>query len=316
MEHPLLQSLAEGDCSMKDLPNHQWREVISRPLETQPFVPASSELSVEMGAASLCGTLHSQNTDHYLAVRLGRTQQTIATTLAPADLPPRFEEYSYAMLVADGVAGQAGVRASRVALSTLAHLAIQYGKWNVRVDPDAATDILAQSMFLYARAHDAVRQASRADARLVNMATSLTAIYIAEDSLFFAHVGHSAAFLFRDGVLIQLTGNHMTERERKGSDFTDGLTSTIGRRRTVPHIDTEHIRLLTGDRLLLCTDGLTGVMAKEHIADALACRRAPQEDCDHLIALAADEEGRDDVTIMLADYTMRRDRTGVPTQEQ
>ncbi len=119
------------------------------------------------------------------------------------------------MLVADGVEGHAGARASRVALSTLAHLAIQFGKWNVRVDPDTATDIYAHSTFLYARAHDAVRQASQTDARLANMATSLTALYIAEDSLFFAHVGHSAAFLFRDGVLIQLTASHTTARERR-----------------------------------------------------------------------------------------------------
>jgi len=297
---------------MSDVPNEQWRAVISRPLATRPFVPASSELSVEIGAASVCGTFRSQNTDHYLALRLGRTQQTLLTTLASADLPPRFEEYSYAMLVADGVTGHAGARASRLALSALAHLAIQYGKWNVRVDPDTATDIRAQSTFLCARAHDAIRQASRADARLANMATSLTALYIAEDSLFFAHVGHSAAFLFRDGVLIQLTASHAKQQDRCASDFTCGITRTIGRRRSLPHIDTEHIRLLTGDRVLLCTDGLTDVVTKERIADTLASGRAPQEDCDRLIDLATAEQGGDDVTIMLADYTMPRDRTELP----
>ena len=296
---------------MSDLHDQQWRAVISRPLETQPFVSASSDLCVEVGAASVCGKLHSQNTDHYLAVRFGRTQQTILTTLAAADIPPRFEEHSYALLVADGVGRHSGARASRVALSTLAHLAIQYGKWNVRVDPDTATDILAQSAFLYARAHDAVRQASRADARLANMATSLTALYIAEDSLFFAHVGHSAAFLFRDGVLIPLTAGHSAERDRSACDFAHGITTRIGRRRTPPAIRTEHIRLLTGDRLLLCTDGLTSVVTNERIADTLASRRAPQEDCDRLMDLAAVEQGGDDVTIMLADYTMPPARAGV-----
>jgi serine/threonine protein phosphatase PrpC len=293
---------------MSDLHDQQWRAVISRPLETQPFVSPSSTLSVDVGAGSVCGKLHSQNTDHYLAVRFGRTQQTILTTLGAADIPPRFEEHSYALLVADGVGRQAGARASRVALSTLAHLAIQYGKWNVRVDPDTATDILAQSAFLYARAHDAVRQASRADERLANMATSLTALYIAEDSLFFAHVGHTAAFLFRDGVLIPLTSGHTTERDRT-SDFADGITTRIGRRRSPPPIRTEHIRLLTGDRLLLCTDGLTSVVTHERIAATLASQRAPQEDCDRLMDLAAVEQGEDDVTVMLADYTMPPART-------
>ena len=293
---------------MSNVPNEQWRAVISGPVEVQPFAGESSAFAVEVSATSMCGKRRAQNTDHYLAIRLSRVQETLLTSLAAADLPPRFEEYSYAMLVADGIAGQAGARASRVALSALAHLAIQYGKWNVRVDPDIARDIFAQGQFLYARAHDAVRQASRADGRLSNMATSLTALYIAEDNLFFAHVGHSAAFLFRDGVLIPLTTSHTNDAHRGGSDFTDGISRTIGRRRAAPHIDTEHIKLLTGDRLLLCTNGLTDVVAKEGIADTLACRRAPKEDCNRLIDLAMAEEGPDDVTAMIADYTLTSDR--------
>src|SRR5688572_4294392 len=253
---------------MTNLPNERWRAVISGPVEIQPFAGESTAFALEVGTTSVCGKLRSQNTDHYLAIRLSRVQETLLTSLATSDLPPRFEECSYAMVVADGLDGRAGARASRVALSTLAHLAVQYGKWNVRVDPDIARDIFAQGQFLYARAHDAVRQASRADERLANMATSLTALYIAEDNLFFAHVGHSAAFLFRDGVLIPLTNSH-TEAHGGRSDFTDGISRTIGRRRAPPHIDTEHIKLLTGDRLLLCTNGLTEVVTKEQIADTL-----------------------------------------------
>ncbi|HJS08043.1 MAG TPA: SpoIIE family protein phosphatase [Pirellulales bacterium] len=292
---------------MSNLPNEQWRAVISGPVDIHPFAGESSAFAVEVGATSICGKFHPQNTDHYLAIRLSRVQETLLTSLGAADLPPRFEEYSYAMVVADGLEGRAGARASRVALSALAHLAIQYGKWNVRVDPDVARDIFAQGQFLYARAHDAVRQASRADERLANMATSLTALYIAEDNLFFAHVGHSAAFLFRDGVLIPLTNSHASGAYGVEADFTNGLYRTIGRRRAAPRIDTEHIKLLTGDRVLLCTDGLTNVVTHERIADTLACRRAPKEDCDRLIDLAIADEGPDDVTAIVADYTLRRD---------
>src|SRR5688572_18719821 len=220
---PLAANHCQGGCAMNNVPNEQWRAVISGPVEMHSFAGESSAFAVDVSATSICGKLRLQNADHYLAIRLSRAQETLLTSLAAADLPPRFEEYSYAMLVADGFAGHAGARASRVALSALAHLAIQYGKWNVRVDPDIAQDIFAQAQFLYARAHDAVRQASRADGRLANMATSLTALYIAEDNLFFAHVGHSAAFLFRDGVLIPLTNSH-TEAHGGRSDFTDGIS--------------------------------------------------------------------------------------------
>jgi protein phosphatase len=137
------------------------------------------------------------------------------------------------------------------------------------------------------------------------MATSLTALYIAEDNLFFAHVGHSAAFLFRDGILTQLTNDHTEEPSAHASHFSDGITRTIGGRRDMPHVDTEHIKLLTGDRLLLCTNGLTDVVTPDSIADTLASRRRPMEDCARLIDLAVDHDGGDDVTAMLADYTLQ-----------
>ena len=186
---------------MTDSSNERWRAAVSRPLETPSFVPESSAVSVEVGAASVCGKLSSQNTDHYLAVRVGRLQETLITSLTAADLPSRFEEVRLRPAVADGVGGDAGARASRVALSALAHLAIRHGKWNVRVTPETERDIVAQGESLFSQAHNWLRQASRADVRLADMAASLTVLYIAEGSLFFAHVGHSSAFLLRDGVL-------------------------------------------------------------------------------------------------------------------
>src|SRR6185436_1293134 len=137
-----------------------WRQVVSQPLDIEEFHPRSSGVALEMAAASLCGRVYPHNTDHYLAIRLGRQQATLLTSLAEADLPPRFEEYAYALLVADGWdTDGTGGRASRFALSTLAHLAIRYGKWNVRVGPESASDFAAQSEFLYRQLTDAVIQA-------------------------------------------------------------------------------------------------------------------------------------------------------------
>ena len=153
-----------------------WRSVVSQPVEMADFHPLSSALAVEVAAASVCGRLRPHNTDHYLAIRFGRLQETLVTSLAAADLPPRFEEYAYAMLVADGLdESGAGARASRIALSTLAKLAIRYGRWNVRADPETLADIVEQGEFFYRRANDEVLRASRADLVLTDMATSLTA---------------------------------------------------------------------------------------------------------------------------------------------
>src|SRR5215470_1995545 len=273
----------------------EWRASVSRSVDAPVFQPLSASIGLEVAGASVSGKAQLQNTDHYVAIRLGRMQETLTTSLAAADLPPRFEEYAYSMLVADGLDGDGtGARASRFALSTLAHLAIRYGKWNVRIGPDTASDIAAQSEFLYRQLTEAVIQASRTDASLAGMATSLTALYVAGADLFFAHVGHSRAYLFRNGVLIQLTMDHTLERlisasaalrrvslearrpraaEPSAPDVPRAVPDALGTRGNGTEIAIEHVQLWPADRLLLCTDGLTNSVREDHIADILAGQR-------------------------------------------
>ncbi len=295
-----------------------WRSVISQPVEIADFRPLSSALAVEVAAASVCGRLRPHNTDHYLAIRFGRLQETLVTSLAAADLPPRFEEYAYAMLVADGLdEGGAGARASRIALSTLARLAIRYGRWNVRADPETLADIVEQGEFFYRRANDEVLRASRSDLALADMATSLTALYIAEGDLIFAHVGHSKAFLFRNGALTQLTRDHTLEQqpepggsprtERPKADYRHFVTRSVGGDGSGPTVEIERIKLSAGDRLLLCTNGLTDVVSQDPIADTLALSRPPRDDCQRLVELARAAGSPDDVTVMVADYRLQPD---------
>src|SRR5258705_860215 len=164
------------DTDQQDPARSEWRATMSRPIGAPAFQPLSASIGLEVAGVSVCGKTQLQNTDHYVAVRLGRMQEVMTTSLAAADLPPRFEEYAYAMLVADGLDGDGtGGRASRFALSTLAHLAIRYGNWNVRIGHDTAADIIEQGEFLYRQVSDAIVQASRADLSLAGMATSLTA---------------------------------------------------------------------------------------------------------------------------------------------
>jgi len=309
-------SCALGRASMADDDlNLQWRSAISRPVDIEPFRPLSSTVSLEVAASSICGALRANNTDHYLAIRLGRMQETMLSSLRPADLPPRFEEFGYALLVADGLGDEcSGARASRVALSALAHLAIRYGRWNVRVDADTIAEITEQGAFLYRRVHDAVLEASRSDERLADMATSLSAMYVAGADLFFANVGHSKGFLFRDGGLFQLTTDHTIDPQKRDAaghplfgdtrtDFAHVVTKFVG---GSPDLDVaiEHVDLLTGDRLVLCTNGLTDVVSVDEIAATLALQRRPEDDCQRLIDLATRLRAADDVTVIVADYQL------------
>jgi PPM family protein phosphatase len=289
--------------------------IADRPLEISPFYPLSSVGVLDIAGRSVRGKLHSHNSDHYLAMKLGRIQETLISSLAPADLPSRFEEYAYSILVANGRGRRGtGARASRVALSTLAHLAIRYGKWHMRVDPGTAESIKQQAEFFGRQAHDALYQAHLDDSELSDLATSLTAVYIAGTDLFAMSIGSSSALLFHDNQLVRLTTDHTVHQwlgaahARQSEIGSPDLKSAGGKSSEGPPegpMTVEQVHLASGDRLLLCTNGLTDFVNEREIADALTSRRHPREQCQELIDLALAAGSADDITVVVADYRLR-----------
>jgi serine/threonine protein phosphatase PrpC len=292
------------------------RAALSVPFAARDFHPLSSLVKVDIAAASDRGTSRPYNDDHYLVVRIGRTQDTLATSLSSADVPAAFEEYAYAMLVADGLGeGGSGSVASRVALSTIAHMALDHGRWNLRIDPETATEIMDRAQQFYSRADAEVFAKSLSGPLLTGIATSLTAAYSAGDSLFVAHVGHSRAYLFRHGELTPLTRDHTIEQhlasskglvavERRAQDLGHILTDAIGAGGGTPLVNVEQFRLEGGDSVLLCTNGLTDVVDEGRIAEILAHPRQPAEQCAILTDLAHQQRSEDNVTVVLAQYRL------------
>jgi PPM family protein phosphatase len=276
--------------------------------------PRSASVRVECGARSHRGASRPHNDDHYLVVRLGRSQETLLTSLSAADVPAPFEEYGYAMLVANGLGeGGTGSVASRVALSTLAHLVLHFGKWNLRVDPRTAAEIVERAEWYYAQMDAAVAAKARSSPALTHMTTALTMTYSAGDDLFVAHVGHSRAYLYRDGALILLTRDHTVEQQfadprrpavagARAQDLGHILTDVVGAAGGASVVDIEQFKLKDGDTLLLCTNGLTDVVDDDRIAEMLALRRRPAEQCALLADLATERGARDNVTVLLAQY--------------
>jgi serine/threonine protein phosphatase PrpC len=294
------------------------RKLWSSELFPDDFAPASALVQAEVAARSHPGRRSQQNDDHYLVLRLGRSEETLFTSLIGADVPPRFDEWAYGAMVADGIgAGGAGAMAARVAVSTLARLLVRVGQWNLRVDPAIAEQVMDRSRWFYARAHEAVLRWYRAHLEVGRMATALTALWSAGPHLFVAHVGHSRCYVLRGGRLTQLTRDQtLRERltflpqpvpvERGLEDVEHVLTAAIGVGGDVPSVSVEHFRLEHNDSLLLCTNGLTDMVADDAIADILASRRTPQEQCDLLIDAALTGGGTDNITVVLAHYDIPR----------
>ena len=292
------------------------RKLVSAPVRADDYKSAAALVRAEFGARSHRGRALQENDDHYLAVQLTQQIGTLATSLSSADLPSPFAEYAYAAVVADGIGrGGTGSVAARLAISTLATLALRFGQWQMRIDPRAASEVIERSEWLYRRTNETVFQRSQTDPRLAGMAAALTGIYSVGTDLFVAHVGHARCYLFRDGLLVQLTRDH-TLRERRAvsshpipigqaiEDVTHILTHAVGAAGGGSAVVVEHFRLADGDSLLLCTNGLTDVVLEDAIADVLGSRRSPSEQCDLLLDMALANGADDNTTVVTASYNV------------
>ena len=290
------------------------RKLIAGALGLDDAKPPAAFVRAEFAARSHRGRLQPVNDDHYLVIRLAHQIETIATSLSSADLPSPFEPYAYAAVVADGIGHDgAGSMASRLAIGTLATLALRFGQWHMRIDPRIAADIVERSEWLYRQTNDAVVQRRRAEPQLAEIAVALTGLYSVGTDLFVAHVGHTRCYVFRDGLLVPLTRDH-TLRERRAispypipigqaiEDASHLLTHAIGADANDPGVLVEHFRLFDDDSLLLCTNGLTDVVSEDAMADVLAARRSQTDQCDLLIEMAVANGADDNATVVIANY--------------
>jgi serine/threonine protein phosphatase PrpC len=290
------------------------RALFASELQTDDFMPAAASVRADIAARSHRGRSMAGNDDHYLVIRLGRYEETLFTSLTSRDAPRRFDEYAYAAVVADGIGSAgAGAMAARLAISTLAQLELRFGEWDMRIDPETAAEIMDRSRWFFDRTHETVLRWYRAHMEAGRMAATLTGTYSAGTDLFVANVGHSRCYLFRAGLLTQLTRDQ-TLRERLssvprptpvGQALEDGphiLTNAIGAEADEPGVMVEHFRLIDDDCVLLCTNGLTDAVTDDEIVNVLSSRRTPEEQCDLLIDLAVTRGAPDDVTVVLANY--------------
>jgi protein phosphatase len=170
---------------------------------------------------------------------------------------------------------------------------------------------------------EALRQA---DARLceeaahhpqfAGMGTTLTLAFATGRRLFVIHAGDSRCYLFRSGKLQQLTIDQTIAAElaRRGvikpeqvshHQFRHMVTSYLGgmtRSETGMEIFVGKADLQAGDVMLLCSDGLTEMVADDRIAKILAAEREPRVACERLVAEANKEGGKDNVTVIVARF--------------
>ena len=207
-------------------------------------------------------------------------------------------------IVADGMGGhRGGDVASQLALATIEELASE-GSGTLMDHVRAA--------------NRAVWDRSVEDERLSGMGTTLTAAQIDGANALIAHVGDSRAYLLRQGKLRQLTTDHtlvgrmvrsgeITEAEADVHPHKNVLTRSLGTDEEVD-VDEDTIALLDGDQLLLCSDGLTGMVTEDQIQAILENSEGPQQAADRLVKAANRAGGIDNISVVVLAAVARATR--------
>jgi serine/threonine protein phosphatase PrpC len=204
------------------------------------------------------------------------------------------------LAVADGMGGHAaGDVASKVVIAALEHL-----------DDDAPSGDLLQALRQAVfDGSEHLREVIREAPHLEGMGTTLTAVLFAGGRLGLCHVGDSRAYLMRDGELAQITHDdtfvqtliddgRITEEEASSHPQRSLLLRALNGQDVEPDLSMRDAR--AGDRYLLCSDGLSGVVTFETL-DAAMRDPDPQATADRLIELALRSGGPDNITCIVAD---------------
>lgn len=255
------------------------------PMATAPVVPLQS---IQWKAGSNQGP-RKDNQDCALVVPAGH---------------PAIASKGILLVMCDGVGGEEG---GHIASNTAAGEALQV-YYN-----DAATNNLSQSLVgAIERANAAVQRESATNPRYARMATTIVLAAVHNGLLHMAHVGDSRGYLFRNGQLVQLTRDHtfanaqvdsggMTAEQAQRSIYRGTLVRSLGMIGDhTPDVKVEQLQ--SGDRVLLCSDGLHGVVPAEQIARILAGSADPQQTINQLIGAAIANQTGDNVSAVVLNY--------------
>ncbi len=207
------------------------------------------------------------------------------------------------LAVADGMGGMAaGDVASNIVIGALAHL-----------DEDVPGSALLDSLrSAVEAANQQIRDAVELNPAMEGMGTTLTGFLFGGNKIGMVHIGDSRAYLLRDGELSQITRDdtyvqmlvdegRITEMEANTHPQKSLLMRALDGRDADPEYSLRQV--VAGDRYLLCSDGLSGVVSDETIAATMREYADPHQCADRLVQLALRAGGPDNITVVIADFT-------------
>lgn len=219
-------------------------------------------------------------------------------------------EHGGLFLVADGMGGgAAGEVASRMAVDLVAQNLVD----RLRVEPSLNQQSFSRIFKASIEdANRAVFQEAQRDVHLKGMGTTLTAVAAYGTTLFFAQLGDSRAYLIRNGSITQMTQDQslvaqlvasgaLTPEEAKSHPQRNVILQALGLEEKVDVI-MSYQNLKLNDRIVLCSDGLSGKLGAEEVNEVLHTWARPKDTCQRLIDLARERGGEDNITVIVAGF--------------
>jgi PPM family protein phosphatase len=270
-------------------------------------------LSVRSFGLTDAGKVRATNEDQFLIAVLLKALQVEQTSL-PQRPVQHSTDRSYLFVVADGMGGHAaGEQASALAIDSVETFILGTFKWFAQFKGPEQDQVLADFQSALGQANARILAEAAARPELRGMGTTLTLAYSLNDVLFVAHVGDSRCYLCRQGKLYRLTRDHtlVEEMVRQGAlqpeeaakhRWRHVITNAVGGESADLKVEVHKLHLEGGDRVLLCSDGLTGMLPEEEINQVLHTQAEPEQACRRLVTRANEAGGRDNVTAVVVHF--------------
>jgi PPM family protein phosphatase len=290
------------------------QEQAEMPTANEPVKPMPSRtLAVKAFGITDTGKVRATNEDQFLIAELTKAMRVWQTSL-PEPKVQIGEERAHLFLVADGMGGhRAGERASALAVVAIEQFTLNSFKWFLGSKSADAERVLAQFQSALSQADAQILDAAADDPELRGMGTTVTMAFHLGTQLCVVHVGDSRAYLYRDGELLQLTQDHtlMADMMRSGAlrpdqvaghRFRHVITNVVGGEELGVSVEARALEVQAGDRVLLCSDGLTEMVTNDTIAATLDAEPTPELAAKQLLAQANESGGRDNITLLIVRF--------------
>jgi protein phosphatase len=281
--------------------------------DEKPATPVRRRLAVKAFGITDKGRVRLTNEDQFLCAELTKAMRVWQTTLP--EPKARFgEERGHLFLVADGMGGhRAGEQASALAVVAIEEFTLNTFKWFFHSNGAEAQRVLGQFQTALRQADARILEESADHPELSGMGTTVTMAYHLDAQLCVVHVGDSRAYMFADDELTQITHDHtlIAEMVRRGDlqpeqaadhRLRHVITNVVGGTEAGVDVEAHTFEVHPGDRLLLCSDGLTEMLTNEAIAATLRAAPEPKDACTNLVAQANEAGGTDNITVLIVRF--------------